>query len=209
VPPRLAEIAKRPTPSGISWRRDVKIVATPSDVELVERIREGDAWAKEALYRKHFGALWSTVLRLMGNRADAEDVVQDTFAIALSEFDSLRQAQAVGGWLMQIAIRQSHRRFRRRKLRRLLGLDRTIDDATLELLAHDGTAPEVRAELARVDRVLAKLPPAQRIAWMLRYVEGGSLEEVATACSCSLATVKRRILAAEIEVRKHVRVKEV
>ncbi|WP_394835176.1 RNA polymerase sigma factor [Pendulispora rubella] len=189
-------------------RYEVPVVATPSDGELVERIRTGDSWAKEALYRKYFGGIWAVVLRLLGNRADAEDVVQDTFAIALTEFESLRRPEAVGAWLMQIAVRQTHRRFRRRKLRRLLGLDRSIDDASLELLAHEGTSPEVRAELEKVDRVLARLAPAQRIAWMLRYVEGGSLEEVAAACSCSLATVKRRIVAAEDEVRKHVKMEE-
>ncbi|WP_394825199.1 RNA polymerase sigma factor [Pendulispora albinea] len=194
--------------SSFDARREVPVVVTPSDVELVQRVRKGDSWAKEALYRKYFGPIWSTVLRLLGNRTDAEDVVQDTFAIALSEFESLRQPEAVGGWLMQIAVRQTHRRFRRRKLRRLLGLDRSIDDAPLELLVQRGTSPEVRADLARVDRVLARLPAAHRIAWMLRYVEGGSLEEVAAACSCSLATIKRRISAADDQVRKYVRIEE-
>ena len=79
---------------------------------------------------------------------------------------------------------------------RFLGLDRGQDDATLTLLAGSNTAAEARAELNRVDIVLKTLDPKDRIAWTLRYVEGESLEDVARLCECSLATAKRRIVAA-------------
>lgn len=186
-------------------RRAVRVVATPSDAELVERVRNGDEWANEALYRKYFGAIWPIVLRLLRSRADADDVVQDTFVIAFTDIASLREPEAVGAWLMQIAVRQTHRRFRRRKLLRLLGLDRSIDDAPLEQLVTRDVSPEVRAELLCVDRALDEVRHESRTAWLLRYVEGGSLEEVAAACSCSLATVKRRLRDADIAIRKHVR----
>ena len=52
--------------------------------------------------------------------------------------------------------------------------------------------------------VLRRLPQRERIAWTLRYVEDESLEMVATACGCSLATAKRWIAAADAEIRKYV-----
>jgi RNA polymerase sigma-70 factor, ECF subfamily len=198
------KLPARVHPRSVATSRDVPVVATPGDEELVRRFAAGDAWAREALYRKHFGPVWNTALRLLANRADAEDVVQDTFITAFDDMHALRDANALGAWLLRITVHQAHRRFRHRRMLRLLGLNRSCDDATLERLAHEGADPETCAELARVDCMLRDLPARQRVAWLLRRVEGHSLEETAAACECSLATAKRRIRAADERIRKHV-----
>ena len=72
-----------------------------------------------------------------------------------------------------------------------------------EQASHDAS-PEQRAELALLDRALARLPQKPRTAWILRHVVGCSLEEVAAACDCSLTTIKRRLGEAEETVRVHV-----
>jgi RNA polymerase sigma-70 factor, ECF subfamily len=99
------------------------------------------------------------------------------------------------------------RRLRRRRLLSFLGFTQPSDDAPLEALAPAGQSPEIAAEIAALDGVLRSLPVEQRIAWVLRYAEGETLEDVAKACSCSLATAKRRIAAAEARVSLHVRLK--
>lgn len=182
--------------------------APVSVTELVERIGRGDRWAEEAFYRRHVGLVQATVRRLLGRSVEAEDVVQDAFVTAFEIWDQLREPEHARNWLLTIAIRKVHRRFRRRRLSRLLGLDQTTDDATLEALARPDLSGEARAELALLDRVLRRVQPEARIAWMLRHVEGASLEEVAALCECSLATIKRRIAAADAKVREHVRLPE-
>ncbi len=189
--------------------KEAALASRPSDEELVGSLRRGENWAKEAVYRRHFSLVWSTALRLLENRSDAEDVLQDTFARAFHRIQNLRDPEAPSGWLVQIAVRLVYRRFRRRKLLRALGLESGADDATLASLSHPGLSPEARAELSMLEGVLRGLPVAERLAWMLRYVEGYSLDEVARACSCSLATAKRRIRAADARVRQHVDVEEV
>jgi RNA polymerase sigma-70 factor (ECF subfamily) len=84
---------------------------------------------------------------------------------------------------------------------RMVGLDRGADDATLAALAANGCSPETRAELRLVSDALATLPTNARIAWTLHRVEGLTLDEVARACGCSLATAKRRIAVADDRVR--------
>ena len=96
-----------------------------------------------------------------------------------------------------------HRRFRRRRLLGLIGLDRSSDDVSLESLADQTASPEARVELRWLDAALTRIDDRERIAWMLRHVEGLALEEIAEACDCSLATVKRRVVAAEAVVRRH------
>jgi RNA polymerase sigma-70 factor (ECF subfamily) len=175
-----------------------------SDAQLVARAVEGDRWGREMLYRRHATYLLAIAARLIGNRGEGEEVVQDTFVTAFEQLRSLREPAAVRGWLAQIAVSLVRRRLRRGRLMRVLGLDRGTDDATLAALAAPGSNADQRAELALVDKALAGVSANVRIAWMLRLVEGLELAEVASACGCSLATAKRRIAAAEAVVRAHI-----
>ncbi len=163
----------------------------------MRRAVAGDAWAEDALYRRHARPIAGLVARLLGSKQDAEDVVHDAFVHAFQKLDRLREPDAFRGWLSRIAITQVRRVIRRRRLARSLGLLPLGDDAALEQLASSVVSPEVRAELAVVDGILRRLPTNDRIAWMLRVVEGHRLEEVAELSGCSLATAKRRIAAAQ------------
>jgi RNA polymerase sigma-70 factor (ECF subfamily) len=189
--PEAGRVRALPSPAGLD------------DATLVDRALRGDGWAEEMIYRRHVGYVFALAGRLLRNSVEAEDVVQDTFTIALDRIGSLRDGVVLRAWLAQIAVSQVRRRFRRKKLLRLLHLETSVDDSTLEALA-GGLGTETRAELALLDRVLATLPSEYRLAWMLRHVEGESLEDIATIAGCSLATAKRRIAAAEARVRMHV-----
>jgi len=188
----------------LSLSRLLPFPAVPSDAELVARARDEDRWAREALYRRHASYLLGMVTRMLGRRDDAEEVVQDTFVAAFAQLGTLREPEAVRGWLSQIAVNLVRRRLRKLKLLRLLGLDRGADDGVLTELAAPALSTELRGELALVDRALSQLESGLRIAWSLRHVEGLELAEVAQVCGCSLATVKRRLAAAEKAVQAHV-----
>jgi RNA polymerase sigma-70 factor (ECF subfamily) len=177
---------------------------TLTDAELVARALSGDRWGREALYRRHAGSLLAMAARLIGNRGEAEEVVQDTFVTGFDQLATLRDPQAFRAWMGQIAVSLVRRRIRRARLLRWVGLDRGAEDATLAALAAPDLGPDGRTELALVDRVLRGMRAELRIAWMLRKVEGLELTEVAAWCGCSLATVKRRIREADEVVGRHV-----
>lgn len=180
----------------------------PSDSDLARRIARGDRWAEEAFYRRHVVQVIGLAQRLLGNVADAEDVTQETFATAFEIWHQLRDFERARSWLMQIAVRKVHRKFRKRRLLRLLGLDQSLDDLPLESLAREDAAVESRSELWVLDAALKSIAAKARIPWMLRYVEGLPLDEVAAQCDCSLATAKRRIAEAHAVVRQRVRISE-
>jgi len=159
---------------------------------------------KEAFYRKYFGAVWRTALRLLRSRTEAEDVVQDSFAIALDEVGKLRDPSALRVWLLRITVHQVHRRFRKRRLRRWLG-PRPRARPSQSRQARSSRNQRGGRRRARAARPrIACLPESERTAWILRHVEGYELREVAVACNCSLATAKRRLGAAAAEVAKSV-----
>ena len=194
----MAIFAKRPDGPVL-----LRLPDSLSDAELVDRAKRGDRWCREVLYRRHADYLLGLATRLLGNRGDAEEIVQDGFIAAFEQLATLRDVGALRAWLGQIVVNLVRHRLRRLRLLRLLGLDRGADDATLEALAAPGLHPEACAELALLDRVLARLRPDLRIAWMLRHVEGLDLTEAAAACGCSLATIKRRLGDADAVVRAH------
>lgn len=187
--------------------RTVEQISVPDvpDAALVERALAGDRWAQEAIYRRHVPAVHATVVRLMRSREGVEDIVQDAFADALAELPRLRNPAALRPWLLSIAVHRLHAFFRRRALLRVLGLAGAVEPVSLEGLASSAASPEVRAELALVDRGLSRMPQRERTAWMLRHVEGEELADVAQILGCSLATVKRRIAAAELLMERHLR----
>jgi RNA polymerase sigma-70 factor (ECF subfamily) len=178
------------------------------DAELVGRALGGDRWSRDVLYRRHAHHLLAISTRLLSNRSEGEEVVQDAFVVAFEQLGKLREPAALRPWLIRIAVNLARRHLRKGRLLRILGLDRSPDDATLAALAAPTLRPDDRAELALADRVLRGMPADRRIAWMLRRVEGLALAEVAATCACSLATAKRRIAAVDVEMARHVSFRE-
>ena len=160
------------------------------------------------LYRRHAHHLLAISTRLLSNRSEGEEVVQDAFVVAFEQLGKLREPAALRPWLIRIAVNLARRHLRKGRLLRILGLDRSPDDATLAALAAPTLRPDDRAELALADRVLRGMPADRRIAWMLRRVEGLALAEVAATCACSLATAKLRIAAVDVEMARHVSFRE-
>lgn len=188
--PRRASI--EPSPAGARVHRLPSGDEVP-DEALVRRALEGDAWAKEAIYRRHVHRVMGVATRLLRNRNDAEDVVQDTFVVGFRDLAALREPSRVGSWLVGSAVHRIQKLFRRRRLQRLLGLDRSLDEETLADQAHADASQEARAELGRLDVALRAASDDDRATWVLRHLFGYSLPEVASLTRCSLATVNRRV----------------
>jgi RNA polymerase sigma-70 factor (ECF subfamily) len=177
----------------------------PSDADgaLAMAVMRGERVAEEMLYRRHAPSVLRLATRLLRSREDALDVLQDSFVAAFEDIAALRDPDAFRPWVHRVAVRLVHRRFRRRKLLAMLGLGRGSDAISLEDLADERVSPESRVELRWLDAAVSRLDDKTRIAWMLRHVEGLSLEETAEACDCSLATAKRRIAAGDAVVKQH------
>jgi RNA polymerase sigma-70 factor (ECF subfamily) len=199
----LRGIGSRPNPRRRAADTAKTAAEGPSDAALVRRARAGETQAAADLYRRHVAYVLGMSVRMIGTRADGEDVTQEAFAIALERLDSLADPAAFRAWAAQIAVNLIRKRIRRHQLARLLGMDRGTPDATLEALATSHGNAEARAELALLDVALGRLPANQRVAWMLRHVEGEELETVARLTGCSLATVKRRIARAASGLAAH------
>jgi RNA polymerase sigma-70 factor (ECF subfamily) len=154
-----------------------------------DRARElADLFTRYAPYVARIG------FKLLGNDEELDDLVQDVFVEAHRGLAQLRSPDAAKGWLARITVRRAVRRLQRRRLRAFFSLEAVPDHTALI----DGAAtPEERAHAAAVYRRLEALPVALRVVWVLKHVEGETLDEIAVSCACSKATVQRRLRAAQ------------
>ena len=155
----------------------------------------------EGLAGIHGAALARTAYRLTGNRADAEDLVQDTYVRALRALDSFTPG-SVDAWLRRIATNLFLDGARRRARVRF---DPLADDAA-ERLASEHAGPERSFEDTHLDRdvaqALAELAPDYRAAVVLCDLEGFSYEEVAETLGLKLGTVRSRIHRGRRQLRQ-------
>jgi RNA polymerase sigma-70 factor (ECF subfamily) len=169
--------------------------APDPDEVLVERILRGDEDAFRRLYLRHSRYVAGVIVRLTGDDADLDDIVQDTFVRAAERLGTLRSADHVRPWLVTIAIRITHSRLVRE--RRRTSLLRFF--VALQPAASD---PRDRAPADDLGAALVRLPDDLRVPWMLHRIEGEKLEDVAVTCGVSLATIKRRIAECERRLEK-------
>jgi RNA polymerase sigma-70 factor, ECF subfamily len=185
----------------IESRPSTKSGAGPTDAALVVAARAGEAWAQQALFMRHAGRVLGLAQRMLGGTDDADDLVQDGFVQALGRLQKLHNPQAFSAWLTTLVVHLAQKRLRRRRMLVRLGL-RPSEPIDPDALIAPNAPPEVAIELGAIYSVLSSLPAEQRIALVLRRVEGMDLAEVAEHMQLSLATVKRRLAAAETQLRR-------
>lgn len=168
----------------------------PSDAALVVAARAGESWAQQALFARHGRMVLGLSHRVLAGREEADDLAQDAFLYALTHLETLQNPQAFASWIATIVVRTASKRLRSRRLLVRLGLRRN-EPVDVEALVSPAAPADVAAELRHLYRRLADFPGEERVALVLRKVEGMELTEIAAQMGLSLATVKRRIASAE------------
>jgi RNA polymerase sigma-70 factor (ECF subfamily) len=170
-----------------------------TDVLLVERWKQADAWAFDEIVQQYKNKIYNYVCRMTNDSPDAEDITQEVFIKAYVSIGAFRKDASLDTWLYRIATNLVIDRFRRGKRapQMVAGLD-DAEDPLHELPATGrGSDPAAQAQLAElqseVKRAVAGLPPKLRSAVVLHDLEGRSYEEVAAAVGCPVGTVKSRL----------------
>jgi len=144
---------------------------------LLARVRAGDRAAFEQLYRWFERPVFTLAVRMLGDRDQAQDVLQDTMLKAYSRIDGFdgRGGSPFWGWLRQVAVNEALMRLRRdRRLSQELA-----DDDAVGLAEDHGPPPPAAADAAELQRALAALPAATRSVLWLYHAEGYTHDEIA------------------------------
>ena len=203
--PRPFRVARQPRSvrdSTVSSERAVRLISTgtfstPAADRLAAPPTAPDSLPLrfDDVFRRYAPYVGALVLRLVGRPADVDDVVQDVFIQAHRDLARLRDPAALRPWLRRITVRRARRWLRKRWVRRR---DRETDVDAHTDLVDAAASPEERAEIARIYRMLDRMPRDERLVWVLRFVEGETLESIAELLGASVSTVQRRLRAAEV-----------
>ncbi|HWL64864.1 MAG TPA: sigma-70 family RNA polymerase sigma factor [Actinomycetota bacterium] len=161
--------------------------AGAADESLVDLFLGGDEGAFEELMRRHENRIFSLALRMMGDRAAALDVTQDTFITAWSRASSFRKDSAFGTWLYRIGINTAKDHLRK---------SRRVTLESTDVLERKPASGDVAASVGtRLDvaRALQELPEEYREAVCMHDLGGIPYEEIALLTDTPIGTVKSRI----------------
>jgi len=173
------------------------------DGALARLAAEKDPRAAAALWDRYATLVRGILRRTLGPSADVEDLVQDAFIGLFRTLPGLRDPDALRSFVVGTALRVARSELRRRRVRRWLSL--TSSGAMPDAAQEGASDPEARRAVKRLYEVLDKIDDRGRMAFVLRYIEGYELTEVAEALGCSLATTKRALGKAQERVNAMVK----
>jgi RNA polymerase sigma-70 factor (ECF subfamily) len=178
-----------------------RLADIPIPEELIARARAGDEAAQAGIYRALAPAVFSLVRRLVGNRAVAEDLFQDTMLAMFQRLGDFRGEAPLGAWLRQIAVTRCLMYLRSPWHRARLQWDSDDGEAVLHSSVLPVT-PATSPDALDVERALAALTPVGRAVVWLFEVEGYSHEEIARSFGRSVSFSKSQLARALARLRR-------
>ncbi len=174
--------------------------------QLIARARAGEEEAFRMLVEQHSRSVYAVAYRILGDPADAEEAVQETFLRVFRRLDQFEGQAQFGTWLYRVAANASLDLVRKRQRR--AGREETIDavDDGAHVFIEAAAGPERQARDAEIERrvlvAMRRLTPGERAAFTLRHLEGLSIREICEALDLQANAVKNAIFRAVQKMRQ-------
>ncbi|MGN6494243.1 MAG: RNA polymerase sigma factor [Agriterribacter sp.] len=169
-------------------------IAQDQHADLVQRCREGDAISFKKLYEHYAKAMYNTSLRIVNNRAEAEDVLQESFIDAFHNISGFENRSSFGAWLKQIVINKSINQLKKKKISLV-----EMDTAGVENQQDEETVneQEIQWQVAQVKLAIQQLPAGYRTVLSLYLLEGYDHEEIAEILGVAESTTRTQYIRAK------------
>ena len=167
-----------------------------TDRAIIHQVLAGDAEAFARLVDRHYDRCARIAFRVLGNREDAEEAIQDAFLRAFRALGSYEDRERFSAWLTRILVNQcrtvlasSHRR------------EVVFSDLDVRHAEHYAIADERESDWPEMERALAQLPAEQREAIVLRYADDLTYDEMARVTGAGESALKMRVQRAFARLR--------
>ena len=185
------------------------------DLAVIERASNGDGDAFETLIRKHQASVFTLAYRMLGNRAEAEEMAQEIFFKAFRALKRFERRSRFSTWLYSIATNHCLNQLESRRRRpRLQELNRSArkegtPGPLLDQIADPTPGADQALEQAdlqrQVQEQLLTLTPAHRSILVLRDIQGLAYEEIGEILSLEPGTVRSRLHRARMELKERLK----
>jgi RNA polymerase sigma-70 factor, ECF subfamily len=175
-----------------------------ADADLISRAAAGDAAAFQALVERHRSMVYRVAYQFAGNHHDAEDIAQEVFIKVYRSLDRFRQDAQLSSWMYRIVMNACIDHRRRHAPAHVAPFGEEAERKMLNT-PEESPGPEDYAYAGEIGQVLeteiGRLPPGQRIVFVMRHHQGLKLCEIAEALGLAEGTVKRQLHAAVHRLR--------
>jgi RNA polymerase sigma-70 factor (ECF subfamily) len=175
-----------------------------SEAAAIERAKQGDAEAFEALYNLHKRRVYSLCLRMTANTAAAEDLTQEAFLQLFRKIGTFRGESAFSTWLHRMAVNVVLMQLRKKGLP-VVPLEETMEGEEEAPRKEPGADdPRLVGSIDRMQLQLSieALPPGYRMIFLLHDVEGYEHNEIAEMVGCSIGNSKSQLHKARMKLRE-------
>jgi RNA polymerase sigma-70 factor (ECF subfamily) len=160
---------------------------------LIEECRKGNSRAQFSLYNQYSKAMYNVAYRMLNNREDAEDILQETFVDCFRKINSFRFESTFGAWLKRILINKCINHLQRKKI------DLTLTDDLPTNIYED--EDETVYDISKIINSIGMLPDGYRVILSLYLLEGYDHSEIAQILGISESTSKSQYSRAKEKLR--------
>ena len=175
-----------------------------NEAETIEKAKQGEASAFQALYDRHKRRVYSLCLRMTSNTAEAEDLAQEAFLQLYRKIGTFRGESAFSTWLHRLSVNVVLMHLRKKSLP-VVSLEETTqageDDTPKKDFGADDLALAGSIDRLHLRRAIESLPPGYRMIFVLHDVEGYEHNEIATIVGCSIGNSKSQLHKARMKLR--------
>lgn len=159
--------------------------------DLIDRCRMGDQMAQMEIYKLYYKAMYNTSLNIVGNSAEAEDIMQESFLKAFSLLPKTVLSSGFGGWLKKIVVNKSLDLVRTRKIR-FEEVDEIKDDR-IDEDSFEIQNESVQEKIRRIKRAMTELPEKYRTVLSLNLFEGYDHDEISSLLGITTSTSRAQL----------------
>jgi len=164
--------------------------------EIIELSKAGNQKAQYQLYRLYSKAMYNICYRIMNNQAEAEDLLQDSFAEAFHRLESFRYESAFGAWLKRIVVNKciNHLKKRRAEL--------VYTENVPECHEDDDDSSNLQLQVKRIHQAMEQLPDGYRVIFSLYLIEGYDHSEISQILGITESTSKSQFSRAKQKIKE-------
>ncbi len=190
----------------VKTEKALKTKSSPTDEELIARFQQGDNYAFDLLVKRYKDPLMNFVFRFVGEKEEAEDIVQETFLRLFKNKHYYREIAKFSTWIYTIAGNLAKTELRRRRRRKLLSISAFMSSEKDYDIPDEDSNPEKETNTVVTDKIIQKaidkLSPKFKQVIILRDIQGFSYEEIAEIVGIPLGTVKSRVNRARLKLQE-------
>jgi len=165
--------------------------------DIIEKSKKGDQKAQFKLYNLYSKAMFNICLRMMNNREEAEDMLQEAFSEAFNKLHYFRYESAFGAWLKRIVVNKCINQIKKRKV------DLVLSEEVLKFeKTEDNEKHEPVYDINKINTAISKLSDGFRVVFTLYMMEGYDHQEISEILGISESTSKSQYLRAKRKLKE-------